>query len=556
MSVFINENSIQKQVTNIFAHIDGAKKKIIGVWANKSGAAAKVFGSSDNSIIQITKNTSVAKSRGQSFTLLIPDKDETSCTMTGNEQISLDRNIVTITENATTGSIIPVKLQSNEITYTVNIIIAPDVSEGSYKIRDANDLLTLRKIVANNAINDVDQNAKLMNDIDLSSVCSSSLSSWLGIGSSSSPYHGIFDGQEHVINNMYINYSSSSTYVGGLFAYTQDAVIKNAGIAGRINYATTSTTGTAFVGAFCGRVLGNVRFENLVNNCGVYATYSNGTLAINYYTGGICGYGGAFVSCTNNGSISGRKYTGGICGYQGNATDCHNTASISAVNGNAGGIFGYSGSATNCSNVGNISTTSLYAGGIVGYNGSASYCYNTASISSTGTSSGGAGGIVGSTSSVIHHCYNTGQVTVSSTNSSSTTYAGGIVGNALNSIYDCYNTGYVNGYNMAGGIIGFAQSLPVSNCYNVGTVNIKTTGNKSNFIGAYSGSNSIIDKITNSYILSGSFYGYAYKPPVLTNCAVVNADVLKTYAGVLGDSFADDINGVNNGYPILKFQIL
>ena len=40
-----------------------------------------------------------------------------------------------------------------------------------------------------------------------------------------------------------------------------------------------------------------------------------------------------------------------------------------------------------------------------------------------------------------------------------------------------------------------------------------------------------------------------------TNYASVEAEEFKNYASILGDAFTTDVNNINNGYPILKWQL-
>ncbi len=506
-------------------------------------------GASDGTVVQVdtTKTTNyVAKSRGYSFRLVVPDK-EITCTMNANDQIALDGNTVTVAEDSAIGTITPVKVACDGKTYTVNVITAPDISDNSYEIYNSNDLVALRTIVNYSAINDVNQNAKLMNDIDLSDVCSSSLGSWAGIGI----YHGVFDGQNHAINNLYI--SDTNKYVSdsytGLFSKTEYATIKNTTLNGNITRSTTSSY-AVYVGGFCGYSTGT-KFENLVNNCTIYGYYNLSTMTKNKIYGGICGFGGEFVGCVNNGNITGISYVGGICGQNGTATDCHNTGTVKgesargSVGSTIGGIMG-TGSATGCSNTGSV-MSAKHSGGICGDGITIERCYNAGAVYA---SQGYGGGIAGYASSV-NECYNVGNVTVYGSSSSSDR-AGGIVGYYANRIADCYNTGTITGYNSAGGIIGEydGSDTYIENCYNVGEYKITNTatGNYGSIIGLGR------FQTKNCYSLTTRFYGKD-GAAVEAGCESVESETLKTYAGKLGDKYTDDTEGINGGYPVLKFQV-
>jgi len=149
------------------------------------------------------------------------------------------------------------------------------------------------------------------------------------------------------------------------------------------------------------------------------------------------------------------------------------------------GLFGYctKGTIKNLGRLGgSVNASSAIAGGIAGYSSSSiSNCYNTGNVSasSTSDSSPHAGGIVGGHSSTIINCYNTGAVSAASSSYSSYPHAGGIAGysgseSTVSTIINCYNTGSVNAssyscYSYAGGIAGDSSSA-ISNCYNTGDV--------------------------------------------------------------------------------------
>lgn len=548
MAIYINNT---KKVTNMLVNVNGQKKKIVSAWVNRDGVPAKVFGPDHNYMIPVTANSYIAKSRGKSFKLTIPDKEEISCTATANDHISLSGNMVTVSQNAAVGSVIPVRVSSDSVSYTVNIIVAPDISKNSYEIYDSNDLVTLRTIVNHSAMNDVSQNARLMNDIDLSDVCSPTAGNWIII----SEYHGIFDGQRHTINHLYMdvtgaNYAENyETYVG-LFGKTNGATIKNATLNGSVTGRSGSTSKNMYVGGFCAYST-NTKLENLINNASVYALYpSSASIAAPFYAGGICGYSPSaeYTGCTNNGIVQGKRYSGGICGYGGHFMNCHNTGKIQSLIGDAGGIGGRNGGGiwtTGCANTGTIIANSGYAGGIFASGSYVSQCHNWGSISSSRQS---AGGIIGS-GGRIDECYNNGEITASGQSSAS--YAGGIVGSALNEVKNSYNTGNVTGYHAAGGITGCQQTAYVSNCYSIGNYKVNDSGNAYGSIIGYS-MNSC--QLINCYALTSRLHGGNAYAVTKTNCESVSESILKTYAHKLGDKFTDDAHGINGGFPILAFQ--
>ncbi len=248
---------------------------------------------------------------------------------------------------------------------------------------------------------------------------------WVPINNSSSLYTYYYDGNNHVIRNLYIDAElqglSSSSYLG-IFGNIQDsaswgAYIKNLGVVGG------SIKGNSSIGAIIGRglYLG-------INNCfnqGVSIISSGGS------AGGIIGINqyGSVTESYNTGSINGGgNAVGGIAGTNswGTVSKCYNSADVIGVD-NTGGVVGSSSSTRNCYNTGSVSGGNR-VGGVVG---------NIA-----GNASGGA---------TLSNNYNTGSV-------SGNSYVGGVAGyNAssnLTSNYNYYNnsTGNTNSYGSATGV--------------------------------------------------------------------------------------------------------
>lgn len=221
------------------------------------------------------------------------------------------------------------------------------------------------------------------------------------------------------------------------------------------------------------------------------------------------------------------------------------------------GLFGVVGSGTvrNLTVEGTVTVTgstnasSTYGiAGIVGAmndgtTGTVENCVNKATISGTQN----VGGIVGYISSgytagkrVIQNCANYGDI------SSTGNDAGGIVGNVSGAvtIQNCYNHGTISGGNRrAGGIVSFLSSSygKVLNCYTIG----KATAKKGDFAQVVGKKNS--GTITNCYYLStlGSD----------SNATAVTETELKAVPKGLGDAFVAAPKDLNDGYPVLRWQI-
>ena len=273
--------------------------------------------------------------------------------------------------------------------------------------------------------------AKLMNNIDLSSVCSKEKGNWTPIGTSSKPYSGNFDGNNYTISGLYIDSRANDQ---GLFGYVgSSGKVQNLSVSGSV---TSSVSGGEDVGGIVG--------------------YNNG---------------GTVTNCAFSGSVSGKIGVGGVVGdNEGRVENCHNAGEVSG-NDYVGGVVGdNSGTVENCYNTGNISGNAV--GGVVGWNASGANvenCYNTGTV--TGTDSGDrnqVGGVVGYNRSggSVTNSYNTGKVT--GPDSGTGNRVGGVVGyNDGGSVTNCYNIGTVTGTDdYVGGVVGYNDvGGSVTNCY-------------------------------------------------------------------------------------------
>ena len=184
--------------------------------------------------------------------------------------------------------------------------------------------------------------------------------------------------------------------------------------------------------------------------------------------------------------------------------------------------LGITGSVT-CTN----NTRFAQAGGIVGNmqnNASITRCYSAVNV----TSNKYAGGIAGftATGAVITDCYATGTIRSSSANEC---YLGGICGSGFS--------------NTAGATL--------TNCYSVGKI-VGTNGNAS-YVGGLSPDKTAAHYV-NSFYLTGTVSGESPKYGVTGLGTAKTADELKALVSELGSSFAADTKGLNDGYPILKWQ--
>lgn len=483
---------------------------------------------------------------------------------------------------------------------TAKVTVAPRDDSGAVTLKTAADMLWFQNYV--NEQGHYDAKAVLANDIDISGL------DWQGLGENVNHYNiaiqgykgdkafsGEIDGQGHAL---------TVSFTGSPLVNLLTGTVKNLTIKGQ------SEAGAAFVRY----LLYNGRIENCVN----YAPVSGIVKCSQNTGGGVVGAFAAaackgpkllycttgVVNCVNHGDVQTTgTYAGGILGvvvnsFQGNFTagtlgssdykvyasievmGCKNYGAVSATNSNAaaGGIVGICWMAdvggvalADCENHGAVSAPAGgAAAGILARQNSEqqtiSRCLNTGTI--TGMSY--AAGITGESKgepTLIESCANTGKITGR--------YAGGIVAVSFGEITDCYNTGDVTGHT-AGGIA--ASHSPwqfpnthnyavgkVSNCYTTG----KVTGSSDNAtIGAavgklHTGNIVSLEQTTyrdfQVYALEGTcaqLVGQksenAKDTTAFKTAAELKSDAMLT---TLGDAFKKDTGNINNGYPVLVWQV-
>ena len=182
------------------------------------------------------------------------------------------------------------------------------------------------------------------------------------------------------------------------------------------------------------------------------------------------------------------------------------------------GSLNSTGTIENCINKATV-TGNYNTAGIVGYmsnsNGTVTSCVNTGNISGSNS----VGGIVGQFygKGTVAHCYNTGDITAA------VSKAGGIVGYLYvsssyykNTVASCYSTGKVSG-NSSAAVVG----------------------------SIYNTSYSTLDKL---FFLEG-------ESRTDSNAESKTSDELKALAPKLGGAFIKNSAGINDGYPIFRWQI-
>ncbi len=199
------------------------------------------------------------------------------------------------------------------------------------------------------------------------------------IGNYDNRFTGSYDGQNYIIQNLYIDRPNTS-YIG-LFGSTESAEISNLGI------LDEEITGHFHVGGLVGYAI-----DSTINN-----SYATGTMT-GYSVGGLVGE--TVVSTINNsyatGVVTGDNNAGGLVGFHSTSSTIGNSYATGAVSGNAyvGSLIGKAYSST----IGNSYATGAvsgytYIGGLVGYAYSSTISNSYATGVVTGTSY--VGGLVG-----------------------------------------------------------------------------------------------------------------------------------------------------------------
>ena len=331
---------------------------------------------------------------------------------------------------------------------------------------------------------------------------------------------GTFDGNYNVIYNLYQIYEDpDNTLILGLFGTNagsiKNLIIENSNINGSTNNMNL------LVGVVCGRNRGNI------TNCGssgIVKVMHNGEKSV--YVAGITGQAmGTIERCfskTNietslNKTSTSTTSVGGIAGAltESYIKSCYNMATIT-INLNADleiSIGGISGSNSKNKKIEN--------------------CYNAGNINLKATSQTTkkiqVGSIVGTTSDAeMNYCFNIGQINIDLLNDNDTTYIGNITGDSWRGIIgNCYNIGNINVENIEiqkiGQIAGRLATSNLSNCSGIIEENI-------NLIGYEYGSTK--DKVT-----------------------LIEKNEIPNILQVIGQEFENDSNNINQGNPILNWEL-
>jgi len=244
-------------------------------------------------------------------------------------------------------------------------------------------------------------------DIDLTSY-----SNWTPIGTTNSPFNGVYDGNNKEISNLTI--TGTATYRGLFAATSSTAVIKN------VVLTDVSITGRNYMGSL--------------------VAYNRGVVE----------------NCSATGSVTGRAPTGGLISKNLNTGVVSNSFANCTIEGrtNSGGLVGENEGTISTSYAKGSLTPSLESsvfGGLVGRNTShIDQCYSNVDIDSNMSGITG-GGFVGSNTSngSITNSYFRGTIETSD-DPGDETIASGFVWENEGTITNCYAQGTILGDSIAG----------------------------------------------------------------------------------------------------------
>ncbi len=206
-----------------------------------------------------------------------------------------------------------------------------------------------------------------------------------------------------------------------------------------------------------------------------------------------------------------------------------------------------------CHNLGNISVSTS-----VDYSGSAGICCNSSS----------------SVENSIKECCNSGNITVKELSTQKNCRASGIIIHWCGGNMDsCYNTGTIKlisenpGDNcpVSSGIVGqlAGQAFPLKNCYNKGEMILETDNEmgkelrRASIVGSVHDYEQTIPALNCFWLTGTASKGIGQIGGEQSDTTIEKSveELKKLTENELGDAFTADTIGINDGYPILKWQL-
>ena len=380
-------------------------------------------------------------------------------------------------------------------------------------------------------INSYDDFRKINNDLNGKYILTADIhipdEAWIPIGSESSPFTGVLNGNNFAIIGLKSNLTANVDTAFGLFGYIENASIYNVLLFADICIDVSGT----YMGLICGYAL-----NSEIKDCLIYGKLD--VKVTDYaYVGGIAGYAYSnnntkIINCVNNACISvegiGKHCNLIVGGIAGNVNypviQCANNANIYVVNSSE-----------------KLSAYSAAVGGTTGINESSIIdCYNTGNLEAIAKGFALAGGITGSwyQTESISNLYNTGIIFAKANSTEegiSQAYYGAIAGITESPVQlESLETVIAN------------KSFSVTNCYYL--------DNMQHAIGEEKSRQSAKQLTADEFCVKDSFPGFDFNniwkfieginTPVLSNEKLKSASSLTTKTGKTTNHLNEDIENV------------
>ena len=486
--------------------------------------------------------------------------------------------LIPLNKNNYTYADVAVNYTGQTNTGTYNISTTEQLNLLATKVNSGNGYSGSTFILQNNIIYDNSKNK----------------SNYTPIGNAANPFSGTFDGNGYTISgtvsNIFLEYDKAKAEGKisdvGIFGRISNAVIKN------LNISNVHFVGYTRVGGIVGTANSSQILDcEALSDVKVVLYNIVGAYTDKECSGNIIGYsGGSTVkNCSNSSKIAGG--TAGIIGYNaGTVQNCFNSGTADFTtktydvwrNENAsnpffevqsrknyGGIAFYSSSLIeDCYNLGDFLNVRM-VGGIVFdmLGGNVTRCYNKGNLKALEFAHGIVNKAYSGNSVDISNCYNSGNIEAN--------IVSGIMGNVTNtSVSYCYNIGTLKGKLVAGiiGCNGSLDGINITKCYNVGTLTNEgyyindyeedRNGNIRPVPGWKTAGILLEDSGRDAGIKSTCFYlnSITSSSPRVDGIAKTTMqmkadDFLPLINPIDNNIFIPDLNNMNSGYPIFKWQL-
>ena len=373
----------------------------------------------------------------------------------------------------------------------VGTLEGTDIRDIGESNEDSNDSLTEGNTVEGNPIeiedwhdldavrDDLDGDYVLMNDLDEDTDGYEELvnteEGWEPIGEEDLEFVGTLDGNEHEINDLYIDRPNTDEVA--LFGYVdtggevRNVSVVDSDVSGRgwVGGLVGSNNGTVLNSYSIGDVSGKAMVGGLVgwNDGTVKKSYATGVVSGMRWVGGLVGSneGGTVDNSYATGVVSGEYLVGGLVGesWYGTVENSYATGEVSGEYRRVGGLVGSNnGMVSNSYATGNVSGDNDKVGGFIGSNrGSVENSYATGDVNGEDR----IGGLVGRSRGIVKNSHATGTVSGEST-------VGGLVGknHFEGKVENSHATGNVSGESTVGGLVGWNEDMVENSYYNIDEV--------------------------------------------------------------------------------------